>query len=721
MRILTLTTLYPNSAAPTHGVFVENRMDAFRKVTGAEVEVVAPVPWFPFKSAWAGSWGAFARTPPFEVRRGVSVHHPRYAIPPKIGMTYAASSLERCFMKAAQQIQREGRDFDLIDAHYLYPDGVAAVKVARALGKPVVITARGTDVNLIPQYARQRAMILKAVNDADAVICVAAALRTELIRLGAPAQKISVLRNGVDLERFRPHDRKIARATLDVDGKVILSVGHLIERKGHHLAIEALASIPDATLLIAGDGPERQALERQTKILGVAERVRFLGRQPHDSLPEIYSAADVLVLASSREGWPNVLLEAMACGTPAVASPVWGSGEVIREPAAGALAESRSAPAISKSVNELLAAAPHREATRRYAEKFSWRETAEAMDRLFASVIGNRARASTASFGAISVRRERPALIVTIDTEEEFDWSQFKDVAHRVSAPTGISRFQSLASRFGIRPIYFLTYPLIQDRDSAALFRSLRDEGAADLGLHLHQWATPPETGHDGEFYSYQCNLPRDVHLAKPQRLADAFADAFGLRARAHRAGRYGIAPACYADLAAIGVDLDFSPSVGFDFSGAGGPDFTAMSNAPFTVAVETGARTFVTPVCGARAILGSDWFLPSRAGAPPGLNAAGKRQAAESRYSAPMRVTCEGATIGELKSLTKRLIKDGVRIVTFSLHSTTMTAGGNQYARDEAGVGAALDLCERYFQFFADELGGDFITLDQLAAEYGA
>jgi len=279
MKILTLTSLYPNAAMPSHGVFVENRIRAFIDKSGADVRVCAPVPWFPLKSGIFGKYARWARAPQSEMRSGITVAHPRYFIPPKVGMTYAVEALEGCFRKAAEKAIDDGWDFDLIDAHYLYPDGVAAVRVARQLGKPVVITARG--------------------------------------------KKIEVMRNGVDLNKFQPFDRAASRAKFNLgEEPALISVGHLIDRKGHDLVIEALTDIPEATLLIAGDGDKRASLTTLAQTSGVANRVRFLGEVSHDELASVYSAADCLILASSREGWPNVLLEAMACGAPAIAAPV---------------------------------------------------------------------------------------------------------------------------------------------------------------------------------------------------------------------------------------------------------------------------------------------------------------------------------------------------------------------------------------------------------------
>jgi len=220
-------------------------------------------------------------------------------------------------------------------------------------------------------------------------VAVSAGLAEGLIALGAPAAKVTVLRNGVDLSVFRPvPDRAAARAELGLDGPTLLSVGLLIPRKGHHLTIEALAALPDHVLLIAGDGPEREALQALAERLGVAGRLRLLGAVPHARLPLYYAAADAMVLASSREGWANVLLESMACGTPVVATPAWGSREAVTAPEAGLVLDAATPAAIADAVRRLRAAAPDRAATRAYAERFGWDETTRGQLTLFRRLVG---------------------------------------------------------------------------------------------------------------------------------------------------------------------------------------------------------------------------------------------------------------------------------------------------------------------------------------------
>jgi glycosyltransferase involved in cell wall biosynthesis len=391
MKIVTFGTLYPDSTRPHHGVFVEHRLLHLLKRGGIEARVVAPVPWFPLKSPIFGDYAAYAAVPRREVRSGVEVRHPRFIMIPKVGMTWQPRALASAAAPVMRALADEGFDCDLIDAQYFYPDGVAAIRLGAKLGKPVVITARGTDVNLIPRYAGPRRMILDAASRAAALVTVCQALKDALVDLGVPAERVTVLRNGVDLEAFRPVDRAEARRALGFGRKTLLSVGHLIPRKGVDLAVEALKRIADVDLAIVGAGPEEATLRALAASSGVAERVRFAGSIPQADLKTWYGAADALVLASDREGWANVLLESMACGTPVVATNVWGNPEVVTAPEAGVLMRERSPDALAEAASALLASPPDRAATRRYAERFSWDDTARRLKALFEFIVGARA------------------------------------------------------------------------------------------------------------------------------------------------------------------------------------------------------------------------------------------------------------------------------------------------------------------------------------------
>jgi glycosyltransferase involved in cell wall biosynthesis len=281
------------------------------------------------------------------------------------------------------------QNFDVIDAHYFYPDGVAAVLLGQWLDRPVVITARGTDVNLIPRFRAPRKWILWAAAKCAGIITVSDALKRRLLELGVEPGKVTTLRNGVDLKFFCPlPDRSVIRSKLGIDGFTLLSVGHLIERKGHHLIIEALSRLPDVSLVIVGSGHMLDELKALARATGVKDRVKFVGVLGQEKLRLYYNAADALVLASSREGMANVLLESIACGTPAVATRLWGNPEVISTDAAGQLTRERSPESIADGVSALRDAYPNRAVTRRHAEAFDWQATTDGQIELLGRIQG---------------------------------------------------------------------------------------------------------------------------------------------------------------------------------------------------------------------------------------------------------------------------------------------------------------------------------------------
>jgi glycosyltransferase involved in cell wall biosynthesis len=388
IRTLLFSTLYPSSTRPTHGIFVETRLRELLRTGEVETKVLAPVPWFPSTDRRWGEYARMGSTPTRETHNGIDVFHPRYLVVPKVGMNVAPFLLAVASLMSLRRVIHEGFDFDVIDAHYFYPDGVAAAILARIVGKPLTITARGTDLNLIPKYTVPRRTIQWAARRADALIGVCNALVDVLRAWDIDPARLHVMRNGVDLQRFRVLPQEQARRALGIEGTpLLLSVGQLIERKGHHLVIDALHALkeryPQAHLAIVGAGEERESLIKRASALGILPRVTFAGVVPNDELANWYSAADALILASNREGWANVLLEAMACGTPVVATRVWGSPEVLTDQRVGRLVDSRDVQSISSSVMNLLDDHPGRDVVRRYAEAFSWDATSRAQVDLF--------------------------------------------------------------------------------------------------------------------------------------------------------------------------------------------------------------------------------------------------------------------------------------------------------------------------------------------------
>lgn len=401
LNILTFSSLYPSNAQPQHGVFVENRLRRIVALGEVEARVVAPVPWFPIAGKRFGRYGAYAEISPAESRYGIPIDHPRYPVIPKIGMSIAPWLMYRATRSLMTQLRDDAIGFDVIDAHYFYPDGVAAAMLGQALGRPVVISARGTDVNLIPDFAAPRRQILQAADAAHAIIAVSDALKRRMVDIGMAAEKITVLRNGVDAALFAPIDRQRVRKELGITRPAMVAVGNVLESKGQDIAIRSLALLDDMELFIVGAGPDEAKFAGLARSLGVADRVRFVGRVPHEKLTRYFNAADVSVLASMREGWPNVLLESLACGTPVVASNVGGVPEIVTTPMVGRIMENRTPEALADAVRDLRSRQTHRSIIRAYAEGFGWEDTARAQAALYAEVAG----AVTPPLGSPAARR----------------------------------------------------------------------------------------------------------------------------------------------------------------------------------------------------------------------------------------------------------------------------------------------------------------------------
>ena len=382
-----MTTLYPSSCRPQHGIFVETRL---RKLCennhDCECRVIAPVPWFPFKHPVFGLYASYAAVPASEVLHGLVVEHPRYVSVPVVGKYAAPISIALCFYFSARRLKKAGFNPDVIDAHYFYPDAVAAVLCAKWMKLPVVATARGSDINLFARHPIFRPIIQWAVSQCQQVITVSHALKLRLLELGANEVSVTTLSNGVDASVFKPaEDRQALRSLLGIDRTCCISVGNLVALKRHDRVIQAVAKLPSVQLIIIGSGPEQAALSGLVDELALSDRVSLLPSQPQRVLRDYYAAADVLVLASEREGFANVLLESLACGTPVVATCVGGNAEIVADAVAGTVV-AEDATAICEGIRQVLAAGSDRAAVAHYAQRFSWKETIDGMWRCFTSL-----------------------------------------------------------------------------------------------------------------------------------------------------------------------------------------------------------------------------------------------------------------------------------------------------------------------------------------------
>ena len=378
LRVLTLASLFPDAARPTFGLFVERQTIGLAALDGVAVEVVAPIGLPPGPLARHPRYAALAGLPAREEWKGLTVHRPRFPLIPGIGGRCNPALMAWALKPLLRAIRRRFA-FDVIDAEFFFPDGPAALRLSRALGVPFSIKARGSDIHHWADRPGCRRQIRAAGAGAGGLLAVSAALKRDMAALGLPDERIAVHHTGVDQDRFRPApDRAAAKAALGIAGPLLVSVGTLSVRKGHDLAIAAMAELPGVTLLIAGQGPDRALLQRQIAALGLGDRVRLLGPQPHEALPALLAAEDVGVLASISEGLANVWVETLASGAPLVISDVGGAREVVDRAAAGRIV-ARDPQAIAAAVRELLAAPPPPHAVRAAAARFTWARNAEAL------------------------------------------------------------------------------------------------------------------------------------------------------------------------------------------------------------------------------------------------------------------------------------------------------------------------------------------------------
>lgn len=379
LRVLSLSTLYPNAQHPNFGVFVERQMQAVVKRGDVDLTVINPIGLPPFPLSLHSNYRQLRDLPQHEQRGGVQVLRPRFTLLPKLGARFNAGAIVRAVLPMVRQMHAE-QPFDLVDAQFFHPDGYAAVRIAAVLGLPVSIKARGADIHHWGRHRTTAAQVRKAGRRANGLLAVSQGLIDDIAALGIPRDKITLHRTGLDTDLFRPYDRRMCRDQLGLprDKPVLATVGALIPRKGQQFVIEAIARLPEAILLIAGKGEDEPALRTLAKQLGVAERVRFLGPVPHGELPILLNAADVFVLPSSSEGLANAWVEALACGTPIVATAIPGAQELITAPDWGRLVP-RDSAAIAAAVTELLASPPSPERVQQAVTGMSWQTNAAAL------------------------------------------------------------------------------------------------------------------------------------------------------------------------------------------------------------------------------------------------------------------------------------------------------------------------------------------------------
>lgn len=386
-RLLSIATLYPNACNPRFGTFVARQMEALAARGDWQVEVINPIGLPPLA---LGRYAPLRQALVSGDEHGVMVHRPRFTLVPAVGGPFNPAMIVRAVLPLAQRLHQRA-PFDLVDAQFFYPDGPAAATIAAELKLPLAIKARGADILHwgAKPYARRK--MQEAAQQAAGLLAVSKALADDMAAIDLPADKITVHYTGLDRALFRPLGRGrcrqqvLERFGIPAGGPLLASVGALIERKGQVFVIEALPSLPDASLALVGQGPDRDMLETRARELGVGHRVHFLGPLDHTVLPIVLSAADVMVLPSASEGLANAWVEALACGTPLVITDAGGARELVTAPTAGRIVP-REAAAVASGVAEVLAQRAEPQEVAETVARFSWQANAEALAAFYDSL-----------------------------------------------------------------------------------------------------------------------------------------------------------------------------------------------------------------------------------------------------------------------------------------------------------------------------------------------
>lgn len=397
MRVVVVTKIFPSSLEPDSSPF--NRQQIAELARTCEVEVLVAIPHFPFArtTRLPGRAARLAALPARERVHGIDVTYVRQLYVPRVGLRLAVPLYRRSLAPHREIL----RSADVVLATWAYPDGCAAVLEAKALGKPCVVKVHGTDVNDLLHRRSVRGIASRTLPQADAIVAVSRPLASELEVLGVHPDRIHFVHNGIDASLFTTHERTKARNALGLpqDERVLLFVGRVEERKGVFDLLDAFERVRhrvDARLVVVGDG------EGASRVRAAAEsrgRIRVVGARPHEEVARWMAASDLLVLPSWMEGTPNVVLEALACGRPVVATSVGGIPDVLSDDRAGMLVPPRDPAALADAI----VAAVHREwdenAVRACGPR-TWVESAAALREVLDHVMASRVPARSAGRAA---------------------------------------------------------------------------------------------------------------------------------------------------------------------------------------------------------------------------------------------------------------------------------------------------------------------------------
>ncbi len=380
LKVLVITNLFPNGKEPNRGIFIKQELLELAKLV--ELQVVAPVPWFPFKSSLFRKWAFNRGIKAEENINGIKVYHPRWFVSPKIFRSLYGFFFYFSIKGEIEKIRKKFA-FEIIYTPWIYPDGFASTLLARKFKKPLVLHARGCDINLYTKYYIRRKLIQWCLKKASKTIVVSEALSNKIESLNVLKGKIAIIRNGIDTNIFKPLGKNKCKTKLDIlkYEKVVLFIGSLDEVKGTRYLLEAFLKINTINkkvhLIIIGKGYLKQDIIEFINKNMLNEYVQFADEIKHEDIPLWINSSDVLCLPSIREGMPNVILESLACGTPVVASDIGGIPEIISSDKYGILVPPGNADLLARAIIEAINRSWDVDTLKDHIKPFTWENCAK--------------------------------------------------------------------------------------------------------------------------------------------------------------------------------------------------------------------------------------------------------------------------------------------------------------------------------------------------------
>ncbi len=391
MKILVISSIFPNNMQQNKGTYVLQQLCELLKL--CKLKVVAPVPFSLSLKAFK-KINLYSKIENKQVINDIEVFHPRYLVIPKIGRVFYGYFYFLGIRKTVKNILLNFK-FDTILSYFAFPDGFAAVLLAKILKIPVVIYVLGSDINLFIKNKFRKKLTTFAILNASCIISVSDDLKIKMLALGVSGDKIKVLRNGIDSLKFFPQDRDKCRESLKLPKArpIVLFVGNLREVKGVRYLIAAFDEInrsekSNALLFLVGEGELREEIENKISKLNLTSNIKLVGEISHEKIPLWMNASDILCLPSLSEGYPNVVLEALCCGKPVVATSVGAIPEIVNSEENGFLIPSGDSQALSNALLKALKRNWDPVTIRNKVKDFTWKRNSEELFRIIQRTVG---------------------------------------------------------------------------------------------------------------------------------------------------------------------------------------------------------------------------------------------------------------------------------------------------------------------------------------------